>query len=156
MTHDMPAIRQVNTGDSERIIEIIRGLSEWFTENAIDDVRRDLERMPGFAVVVDGNLRGFILLDERECCIEIAWLAVEKEYQGRGAGSLLIEASEEYACSKGKPVLTVKTYGGMDYEPYMRTIQFYRKTGFGLYEIIDSYKPFGGQPAAIFVKHVLC
>jgi len=83
-------------------------------------------------------------------------LAVEKEYQGRGIGSLLVEASEKYACSKGKPVLTVKTYGGMDYEPYMRTIQFYRKTGFGLYEIIDSYKPFGGQPAAIFVKHVLC
>ncbi len=156
MTHGKPAIRQVNTGDLERIIEIIRGLPEWFTENAIDDVRRDLERMPGFAVVVDRNLRGFILLDERECCIEIAWLAVEKEYQGRGIGSLLIEASEEYACSKGKPVLTVKTYGGMDYEPYMRTIQFYRKTGFNLYEIIDSYKPFGDQPAAIFVKHVSC
>ncbi len=156
MPYAKVALRHVDTGDLKRIIEIIKVLPEWFTENAIDDIRRDLEKMLGFAAVVDGNIRGFILLDERECCIEIAWLAVEKEYQGRGIGSLLVEASEEYACSKGKPVLTVKTYGGMDYEPYMRTIQFYRKTGFGLYEIIDSYKPFGGQPAAIFVKHVSC
>ncbi|MEB3759127.1 MAG: GNAT family N-acetyltransferase [Desulfurococcales archaeon] len=156
MSYGKVAIRHVDTVDFERIIEITKGLPEWFTENAIGDVRRDLERMSGFVAVVEGGLRGFILLDERECCIEIAWLAVEKEYQGRGIGSLLVEASEKYACSKGKPVLTVKTYGGMDYEPYMRTIQFYRKTGFGLYEIIDSYKPFGGQPAAIFVKHVSC
>ena len=150
------AIRNLDTSDLKRVIEVIRGLPEWFTENAVGNVRRDSERMPGFAAIVDGDLRGFVLLDERECCIEIAWLAVEKGYQGHGIGSLLVKAAENYACSKGKLVLTVKTYGGMDYEPYMRTIQFYKNNGFSLYEIIDSYKPFGGQPAAIFIKNASC
>ncbi len=105
---------------------------------------------------INGVVRGFVLLEERECCLEIAWLAVEKGFQGKGLGTLLVNAAAEYACHRRKPVLTVKTYGGMDYEPYLRTLKFYESRGFRLYEIIEDYKPFGGQPAAILIKYLDC
>ena len=88
--------------------------------------------------------------------MEIAWLAVEKEYQGRGIGTALVEAAEEYACRRGKWVLTVKTYGGMDYKPYNMTMRFCRGRDFRLYEVISNYEPFEGQPAAILIKQFDC
>ena len=142
--------------DIGRVVEVVESLPEWFTAGAVEEVVRDAKRMPGFVARVDGVVRGFILLDERECCIEIAWLAVEKEYQGRGIGTALVEAAEGYACRRGKRVLTVKTYGGMDYEPYNMTMGFYRGRGFRLYEVIRNYEPFGEQPAAILIKHLDC
>lgn len=83
-------------------------------------------------------------------------MAVEREFQDRGLGSLLIKTAIDYTCIKGKHVLTVKTYGGMDYEPYMKTFEFYKKQGFHLYEVMENYKPFEGQPAAIFIKYLNC
>ncbi len=142
--------------DIGRVVEVVKSLPEWFTADAVEEVVRDAGRMPRFVAKVDGVIRGFILLDERECCMEIAWLAVERRYQGRGIGTALIEAAEKHACSKDKRILTVKTYGGMDYDPYIKTLQFYRNRGFRLYEIISNYEPFGGQPAAILIKHLDC
>ena len=66
--------------------------------------------MPGFVVEVDGIVRGFILLEERECRVEIAWLAVERGFHGRGLGSLLIIEADKYTCRVGRSILTVKTY----------------------------------------------
>ncbi|MCE4605151.1 MAG: hypothetical protein F7C08_01280 [Desulfurococcales archaeon] len=42
-------------------------------------------------------------------------------------------------------MLTVKTYGG-DYEPYQKTPNLYKSTGFKLYELINNYTGFEGQP----------
>ncbi len=149
-------VRGLISLDADRIIEIIKGLPEWFTPDALTQVKDDMRGMKGFVVVVSGVVRGFILLDDRDCCIEIAWLAVERDFHGRGLGSLLVHVAEEYACKKGKRALAVKTYGGMDYEPYMRTLEFYIKTGFKIYEIIDNYQPFNGQPAVILLKVLDC
>ena len=60
----------------------------------------------------------------------------------------MVEA-ERYVCRIDKSILTVKTYGGEDYEPYKKTTGFYRERGFKLYEVIRNYKPFGGQPAVV-------
>ena len=156
MARTCTRVDRVKEGDVDRIVGIVRSLPEWFTPSAVTEVSEAARQLPGFAVRVEGILRGFVLLDERECCIEIAWLAVEREFHGEGLGTLLLEAAETYACSRDKPVLTVKTYGGMDYEPYLETLAFYRKKGFRLYEVIEDYKPFGGQPAAILVKNLNC
>ncbi len=149
-------IRPLEPGDVEVIVEIVRGLPEWFTPEAVEAVGRDAHRLAGFVAELEGSPKGFILLEERECCMEIAWLAVEKGSQGLGLGTLLLQEAEQYACNAGKPILTVKTYGGEDYEPYNRTMRFYRSRGFLLYEVVEGYKPFGGQPAAILVKPVKC
>ena len=72
--------------------------------------------LPGLGVVV----RGFVLLEERECCVEIAWLAVERSFHGKRIGSLLLGAAGAYACGGGKPMFTVKTYGGWITSPTMK------------------------------------
>ncbi len=142
--------------DINEIIKIVEALPEWFNRDAIKEIRRDAKNMIGYVARIADTIKGFILLDERECCIEIAWLAVERSFHGRGIGSLLVKTAEDYACKRGKPVLTVKTYGGMDYQPYIKTLQFYMNKGFRLYEIINNYQPFSGQPAAILVKVLKC
>ncbi len=81
---------------------------------------------------------------------------MERDYQGRGYGTLLLRKAEGYACGRGKRVLTVKTYGGGDYEPYIRTLNFYKSRGFKVYKTMDQYKPFGGQPAVILMKPLKC
>ena len=149
-------VSSLEPDDTARIVEIVRGLQEWFTPSAAVEVSDAAKQLPGFAVKVNGVIRGFVLLEERECCVEIAWLAVEREFHGRGLGTMLLNAAEAYACSRGKTALTVKTYGGMDYEPYLETLNFYRKRGFRLYEIVEEYKPFGDQPAAILIKTLDC
>ncbi|MCE4620422.1 MAG: GNAT family N-acetyltransferase [Desulfurococcales archaeon] len=149
-------IDRIRKEDVSHVLGIIRGLPEWFILNAVAEIKEAAKRLPGFVARVGDVVRGFIILEERECCVEIAWLAVEKGFQGRGLGTLLLRAAESYACSKGKPVLTVKTYGGMDYEPYLETLAFYKKKGFKLYEVVEEYKPFNGQPAAILIKTLDC
>ncbi len=149
-------IDKIRELDLDRVIDILRSLPEWFTPKAVTEVRIAIRRSPGFVVRVGDVVRGFALLEEKECCIEIAWLAVEKGFHGKGIGTMLVKAAEAYACSKGKPVLTVKTYGGMDYEPYLETLAFYKRRGFKQYELIEDYRPFSGQPAIILVKNLDC
>lgn len=149
-------IDEMDVGDFEAVVGIVKFLPEWFTPRALEEIRRDAEKMLGFVVRVNGVVRGFVLLDVRECCVEIGWMAVEKMFQGRGLGTLLLRAAEQYACKMGRNVLTVKTYGGGDYEPYLRTMHFYRSRDFSLYEIIEEYGPFGAQPAAILIKPLKC
>ncbi|MEB2837136.1 MAG: GNAT family N-acetyltransferase [Desulfurococcales archaeon] len=156
MAGEGAVVDRLRASEAGRVAEILRALPEWFTPNAAVEAGRDAASMTGFAARLGGVVRGFVLVDVRECCVEIAWLAVERGFQGRGLGSLLLEAAEDYACSRGKHVLAVKTYGGMDYEPYMRTLRFYGSRGFKLYGVIDEYKPFGGQPAAILIKRLDC
>ena len=149
-------IDRIRKEDIGYVVSIVRGLPEWFTSNAAVEIKEAAKRLPGFVARVEDAIRGFILLEERECCVEIAWLAVEKGFHGRGIGTILLGTAEAYACKRGKPLLTVKTYGGMDYEPYLKTLAFYKKKGFKQYEVIEEYKPFGGQPAAILVKTLNC
>ncbi|MCE4599458.1 MAG: hypothetical protein F7C81_04590 [Desulfurococcales archaeon] len=77
--------------------------------------------MPGFVARVGGC--GSWLRPtggERECCVEIAWLAVERSFHGKRIGSLLLGAAGAYACGGGKPMFTVKTYGGWITSPTMK------------------------------------
>ncbi len=149
-------IGKLGLGDLEAVRVIVKGLPEWFTDRAIDQVVRDAAEYPGFVAVLDGRVVGFVVFEERECCVEILWLAVNRMYHGRGIGTALVEAVERYACSRGKNIVTVKTYGGGDYEPYRRTAAFYKARGFRLYEVLKEYEPFGGQPAAILIKTLDC
>ena len=60
-----------------RIVEIMRGLPEWFTDNALTGAE-SASHMKGYVAVVDGDVRGFIILGEGECCVEIEQLAVKR------------------------------------------------------------------------------
>jgi len=76
MAENVVHVDHLRVQDIERVAEIVGGLPEWFTPEAVGEVKRDARSMAGFAARINGIIRGFILLDERECCVEIAWLAV--------------------------------------------------------------------------------
>ena len=65
-------VREKTINDVDRIIEIVKSLLEWFTPTAVEEVERDTKRLPGFVAEVGGIVRGFILLEEQEYCVEIA------------------------------------------------------------------------------------
>ncbi len=140
--------------DLEKCLNIVRELKEWFLESALKEIRRDLKAKGGYVSLRNGDVVGFIVVDERPCCLEISWMAVDRRMHGKGVGTELLKAVEELACEKGK-LVTVKTYGGEDYEPYNLTRRFYESRGFRLYEVIDPYPPWG-QPAAVYVKIPSC
>ncbi len=73
----------------DHVIDIVDGLREWFTSNADAGIASDALRFSSFVI------------EERECCCEILWLAVERDYHGRGYGTLLLRKTKEYACGRG-------------------------------------------------------
>jgi len=83
--------------------------------------------------------------------LEILWLAVKREYHGKGIGSKLLKYCEEWAKSNGFRVLVVKTLWDEDYQPYVKTRRFYEKREFIGVAKIDPY-PLWGEAAIIYIK----
>jgi len=48
--------------DIKKIIEIVRGLPEWFTQGAVENVERDAGNMAGFVARINGIIRGLYCL----------------------------------------------------------------------------------------------
>ena len=70
----------------------------------------------------------------------LSWFAVHPEYQGRGAGTALMERIREKASSAGYKKLLVETYDGPTFEKARR---FYTAGGFQQSGRIDNYLPDG-------------
>ncbi len=73
----IPPCRQsllLTARDVDHVMDIVDGLREWFTSNAGAGIASDALRFSSFVI------------EERECCCEILWLAVERDYHGRGYG----------------------------------------------------------------------
>lgn len=147
-------VRKGTEDDIRKCVEIADELEEYFTDDALEDMRKDLKEHE-FFVVDDDEISGFISLNlKNDRCAEVSWLAVSKERRGSGLGKGLMEHSFEYLSDEGVELLEVKTLSGdVDYEPYAHTRKFYEKMGFIHLETIDPYPGWEeGNPCAIYVK----
>ena len=108
---------------------ILEALPDWFgIPEAVDRYIRDVADLPTFAVGSDAFLA---LKLHSEAAAEIYVMGVLPASQGRGMGTALVEAAQEYLRERGIEFLQVKTLGPSDPDPeYARTRHFYETRGF--------------------------
>ena len=140
--------------DVERCQDIVRGLSEYFTDDVPDRVARDLGVHHGWVVIEEGSLVGLAIVDRRSTqAAEILWIAVQAGRRHGGLGTSLLEHVLEELGAEGVKLVGAKTLdGSATYEPYRATRAFWERQGFVQIDMIDpppGWQP--GNPAAIYV-----
>ena len=134
-------------------IEIVRGLPEFFTPDALDTIRDDFRQHQGWTATDDGVL-GFAIVDRRSnTTAEILWAAVHRDRRGTGIGTLLIEHVLDTLAQDGVVLVEAKTLDrSAGYGPYESTRAFWERRGFVQIDRIDpmpGWQP--GNPCALYV-----
>ena len=115
-------------------------------------MERDLKSETTFIAVENDRVLGFITIKSiNKKALEILWMAVRREFRGRGIGTEMLRFVERWAVIRGFEVLVVKTSGDLSYKPYDETRRFYERRGFVRVALIDPY-PEWGEEALIYVR----
>jgi GNAT superfamily N-acetyltransferase len=150
---DSVQVAEVEDPDARsRLCEsILRELPEWFgIEEATAAYIRDVAELPTFAVEDDGFLA---LKHHGPSAAEVYVMGVRPAHHGRGLGTALLEAAEEYLCARGVDYLQVKTLGpSRPSEEYERTRRFYEARGFVALEEIHGL--WEQNPCLLMVKRL--
>ncbi len=132
-------------------LDIAKALPEWFNEAGLKAMERDLKSETTFIAVEKDQVLGFITVKPiNDKALEILWMAVRREFRGRGIGTEMLRFVEGWAKANFE-VLVVKTSGDLNYKPYDETRKFYERRGFVRVALIDPY-PEWGEEAIIYVK----
>lgn len=126
-------VRKFKASDLNAIQRIARGLHpEWFTEEALANIPRDIQYAKCFVAVLEGKVVGFISVHSHDGRPMIGWLGTEKKLRGKRIGRHLVEKVVSELKGFGYRHLRVETVGECDpkYEPYEQTRQFYASMGF--------------------------
>jgi N-acetylglutamate synthase-like GNAT family acetyltransferase len=148
-------IIQGNRAHIEDCLLIARNLPQYFTQDGIKNLSKDISTHQLFVACDSGEIRGFVTIIQKSPYVaEISWLAVQPEYQHKGYGSAIVNFIIIELKSMGIRLLEVKTLSPeVNYAPYEPTRRFYDKSGFLLMDIIDPYPGWEpGNPCAVYVK----
>ena len=143
-----------------RLCEVtLRSLPEWFgIESAIQDYVRDVASLPTFAAWAQSTEGdepgGFLSLKlHTPSAAEVYVMGVRREFHGRGLGTALVGAAEDFLRARAVEYLQVKTLGpSRPSRGYARTRQFYEARGFRPLEEIHGL--WAGNPCLILVKRL--
>jgi len=139
----------------EACCSIAKELREYFTENAIETMRKDMKKHLLYVAADLAEVVGFAIIQHKNKYLaEILWMAVKKGKWNQGIGSALIEHISNDLKSQGVRLLQIKTLSeDAKYSPYESTRQFYEKMNFIHIETIDPYPGWApDNPCAIYVK----
>lgn len=120
-------------GQSSVCAPILRTLPEWFgIEEATRQYILDVEGMPTFLAVADGQVAGFLTFRQHsQYTAEIHVMGVHPQAHRRGVGRALIQAVEAHLRAQGIEYLQVKTLSPAHPDKnYAKTRAFYRAMGF--------------------------
>ena len=145
-------IKSLQTKSERRAcLDIAKALPGWFNEAGLKAMERDLKSETTFIAVEKDQVLGFITVKPiNDKALEILWMAVRREFRGRGIGTEMLRFVEGWAKANFE-VLVVKTSGDLNYKPYDETRKFYERRGFVRVALIDPY-PEWGEEAIIYVK----
>jgi len=136
-------------------IYIAKTLPEFFNDDGIKKISKDIEKHDVYIDSEEGIVKGFATINiKSESIAEISWMAVDKRFHRNRTGSKIMDFMAKDLKEKGYKILEVKTLSHIvDYEPYKRTRNFYSKQGFMLLETIDPYPEWGPEnPCDIYIK----
>jgi ribosomal protein S18 acetylase RimI-like enzyme len=134
----------------EEIKSLMTGHPEHFTPEAVDNIGSYVNDR--ILVLVDDRITGFVVFREEGDTSEILWMAVRSDSTGRGIGSMILNILEKDLVKRGVKRIIVKTLDEKaEYEPYLRTMNFYRRNGFVKERVIDNFWD-DGSPCAELVK----
>lgn len=124
-------IREGTASDYSTVIQIAKSLDDWFSEDGIRYIKQDLEFENLILVCANAEPIGFLSYFTYEGIGYLGWIGVYERYHGTGAGELLFIEFERIMKGHGINTIQVKTLGeSVDYPPYDRSRNFYRKMGF--------------------------
>jgi len=132
---------------------IMRDLPDHFTEKALINLEEDIVQEI-VCVYEDAELIGFLIYKVEEKEAELLWMAISKEFQGRGYGESLLNFLEGLMKERSVNTLILKTLDdSANYPPYKQTTRFYRKNGFKKVKFIEVIPEWGpGNPCAVYEK----
>lgn len=136
-------------------LSIAKELPQYFTEEGINTMNKDLRTHQLYTAIDSEEVVGFITVEQRSHEVsEISWMAVKPNCQRQGIGSALIDYITTDLLSQGVKLLEAKTLSeDIEYSPYENTRRFYGKMGFMHLETIDPYPGWeAGSPCAIYIK----
>ena len=139
----------------ESCLSIVVDLPQYFTDNAIKTIGKDLRNHTLNVAMESNEVAGFVTVHHKNRYVaEISCIAVQPRSQHLGIGSALIDRIADELSDQGYRLLEVKTLSeDVEYAPYEITRQFYKKCGFMHLETIDPYPEWEpGNPCAIYIK----
>jgi GNAT superfamily N-acetyltransferase len=151
----MRTIRLFDADDLPAVLDIVRRLPDYFTDDVPDKVTADVGEHRGWVVVDHVGPRGFAVVQRRSPLVaEILWMAVDPVCRGTGLGTGLLDHIIDDLVTEGVSLVEVKTLdGSADYPPYEATRAFWGGRGFVHLDSIDplpGWQP--GNPCALYVR----
>ncbi len=120
-----------NTQQIMEAIKIAKKLSEWFTKEAIKNMKTDFKMNHVIVAIDKDKVIGFLCYTSNGGKALIIWLGVDKEYQRKGIGKRLLDWLEKETKKLGLYYIETETLPEEDdYKPYRQTRNFYYKNGF--------------------------
>ena len=126
-------VRKFKVSDLDSIKRISKELHpEWFTEEALENIPRDIQFARCFVTEIKRKIVGFVSVHSYDGKPMIGWLGVDYKLRGEGIGKLLLEKVESELIKFGYKDLRVETVGECSpvYKPYAETLKFYKSKGF--------------------------
>jgi GNAT superfamily N-acetyltransferase len=126
-------VRQFKLADLPAIKRLIDKLHpEWFTEEALENIPRDIQLSRCLVADANGSVVGFVSIHSDDGRPALGWLATAREHRGTGVGRLLVDAAIGELQKLGYKDVRVRTVGECDpsYPPYAETLAFYESMGF--------------------------
>lgn len=135
-------VRRGLPNDADAIFRIAQSLLGWFTPRGAEMIRLDLNTHTALVAMEAADIVGFLTYFTYEGIGRIGWLGVRPDHHRHGIGRALVTAFEQEMRTIGIDKVEVYTLGdGVEYEPYVRTRNFYRAVGFRDHRIIKRDNP---------------
>jgi GNAT superfamily N-acetyltransferase len=154
---DQPALAPFKPQWQEPCRQLLAGLPEWFAASAVEGYAADLGRFPSWVAISPRGGSSVALgcvsvTAPQPSAFEVHLLAVAREAQRSGVGSLLLDVAERWARRCGARFLQVKTTGPSCPAPaFESTRAFYLARGFT--PLFESDRLWGPEnPALVLVK----
>jgi ribosomal protein S18 acetylase RimI-like enzyme len=125
-------VRPMGPEDAAGVLDLARTLGDWFNEQGLEEMARDLMSHPGYLAVRGGRVLGFVTWNAVDGeTANLSWMGVAEPHHRSGIGRTLVDVLVTDLRHRGYRFLDVSTVAdSLDYEPYVRTRAFYRAMGF--------------------------